>query len=74
LLERQSNLVGEISGYVMSNLKKSLNRERKIQRRRTGMVIDNRSIFTVQEIQKKKSIQIKKEREEKEKMLEGEEE
>jgi hypothetical protein len=47
-------------------LEKALQRDRKINKRRSGMKVDNRSIFTIQEIQKKKADEIKREREEKE--------
>jgi hypothetical protein len=52
------------------NLNKALNRERKIRKRRSGMRIDNRSIFTLEEVKKNRALKIKKEREEKEKLLE----
>jgi hypothetical protein len=47
---------------------KALRRDDKINQRRNGMVVDNRSIFTIQEEQKKKAEQIRLERELKERM------
>lgn len=51
---------------------KATRRDSKIDRRKNGMRIDNRSIFTIQEVEKKRSQQIKKEREEKERLKNGE--
>jgi hypothetical protein len=56
------------------NLKKSSSRDNKINRRRSGHIVNNRSIFTIVDTQKKKSLQIKKERELKEQLLEDESE
>ena len=53
-------------------LEKSLNRDRKINRRKGGHKVDNKGIFTIVETQKKKALRIKKEREEKEARISGE--
>jgi hypothetical protein len=52
------------------NLRKALERERKQHKRKSGMVIDSKSVFTIQRIQKERAEQIRKERENKEKLLE----
>jgi hypothetical protein len=44
------------------NINKANNRDRKINKRKYGMLIDNRNIFILEEEQKKRSLQIKKER------------
>jgi hypothetical protein len=49
----------------MASVSKSLNRERKIQKRNTGMKIGSKSVFQIQEEQKKRSEEIKRRREEK---------
>jgi hypothetical protein len=51
-----------------------MRRENKIQKRRNGMRISNRSIFTLEEIKKKKAEEIRMERErlEKEERLNSE--
>jgi hypothetical protein len=54
----------------MPNLRKSHNRDRKIEQRRYGHQVDNRSIFVIQELEREKAIRIKREREEKERSLE----
>lgn len=51
-------------------LSKASQRDRKINRRKHGMVVDSKSVFTIQRVQKERAEQIKKEREEKEKLLE----
>jgi len=51
------------------NLHKALERERKQHKRKNGMVIDSKSVFTIQQIQKERAEQLKKEREEKELLL-----
>lgn len=53
-------------------IEKALKRDRKINKRRFGMRVENRSIFTIQEVEKKKSEEMKRQREEKEKRLNGE--
>lgn len=57
----------------MANISKSLNRERKIQKRNTGMKISNKSIFILQEEQKKRSEELKRRREEKASLLDSSE-
>lgn len=54
------------------NLDKAVKRDRKRQRRKYGHVVENRSIFTLEEVKVKKALKIKKEREEKEKRINGE--
>ena len=49
----------------MASVNKSLNRERKIQKRNSGMKIGSKSVFQIQEEQKKRSEEIKRRREEK---------
>lgn len=51
------------------NLRKALERERKQKKRKNGMVVDSKSVFTIQRIQKERAEQLKKEREEKEILL-----
>jgi hypothetical protein len=51
------------------DIKKAQRRDRKRVKRVKGMQVDGRSIFLTQEIQKRKSEEIKREREEKEKLL-----
>jgi len=53
-------------------LDKAVRRERKIQRRRYGMVVDGSGTKDYPRLQKKRSEEIKKRREEKEKLLEEE--
>lgn len=48
------------------NIQKALKRDRKINQRRSGMRITNRSIFILEEEKKKRAEEIKKERELKE--------
>lgn len=50
-------------------LEKSVRRDRKISRRRGGHREDGRSVFTIQEEQRKRAEKIRREREEKEKRL-----
>ena len=52
------------------NLRKAIERERKQHKRKTGMVVDSKSVFTIQQIQKKRAEQLKEEREKKELLLE----
>ena len=52
------------------NLKKAVNREHKKHKLRYGMKMDNRNIFILQEIQKKQAEEIKRQRLEKELLLE----
>jgi hypothetical protein len=46
----------------MSNLKKSLRRDREIDRRKNGHQVDGRSLFIIKEIQRKRSEEIKRNR------------
>lgn len=48
------------------NLKKAVNRDHKCHKLRYGMKITNRSIFVIQEVQKKQAEEIKRLRLEKE--------
>lgn len=48
---------------------KALKRDKKIQRRKSGHTMDNRSIFLLEEEKKKRALQIRKEREEKENLF-----
>lgn len=43
----------------MPKLSKALKRDRKIRKRKSGMVVDNRGIFVLEEVKKKKSDKIK---------------
>lgn len=52
------------------NLRKALERERKHTKRKNGMVVDSKSVFVIQHIQKKRAEELKKEREKKELLLE----
>lgn len=54
------------------NLNKATKRDRKRQKRKYGHVVDGRSVFVIEEVKVKKALKIKKEREEKEKRLNGE--
>lgn len=45
------------------NINKAIKRDRKIKRRRYGHKVDGKSIFTIQEKQKQRAEQIKRERE-----------
>ncbi len=49
--------------------RKAQRRDVKIKRRKTGMRIDGRSIFVIQEVERKKADEIRKAREEKEELL-----
>jgi hypothetical protein len=48
------------------NIEKALKRERQQEKRKNGMRVHNKSIFTIQEVQKKKSDLIKERRKQKE--------
>jgi len=50
-------------------LQKAVKRDRKINRRQNGHLEDGRSVFTIQEEQRKRADKIKQERAEKEKRL-----
>ena len=52
------------------NINKALQRDRKHNKRTHGMVVDSKSVFNIQRLQKERAEQLKKEREEKEKLLE----
>ncbi len=52
------------------NLYKAQQRDKKINKRHHGMVVDSKSVLTIERLQKERAEQIKKEREEKEKLLE----
>ena len=54
----------------MASLYKAYSRDRKIKKRKYGMRIDNRNIHILEEIKRKKDLEIAQEREEKEKLLE----
>lgn len=51
------------------DIRKAFRRDSKINKRQNGMRVVNKSIFTIQEEEKKRSLQIKKEREEKERSI-----
>ena len=51
-------------------LEKACRRQQKINKRKNGMRVDNKSIFTLEEVKRNKALEIKKKREEKEKQLE----
>lgn len=51
------------------NLKKALRRDNEIEKRKNGHKVDNKNIFLLEEIKKKKAEQIKKEREAKEMLI-----
>lgn len=51
------------------NINKINKRDSKINKRKNGMRISGRSIFTLEEVKKKKAEKIKKEREAKERLL-----
>jgi hypothetical protein len=53
----------------MPSLEKSLRRERKQQKRKNGMHVDNRNIFVLEREKRKKAEEIRKRREEKEKLV-----
>ena len=48
------------------NINKALKRERQQKKRKNGMRVDNKSIFTIQEVQKKKAELIRERRKQKE--------
>lgn len=52
------------------NIDKALRRERKIQKRHYGMQVDGKNVFVSEEEKHKRAEQLRKEREEKEKLLE----
>lgn len=52
------------------NLAKAQSRDRKRNKSRLGMQVDGRSIFILQETQRERDLRIKREREEKQKLLE----
>jgi hypothetical protein len=54
------------------NLRKATQRERKINKRKNGMVVDSRSVFTIQRLQKERAEKIREERKIKEESQEGE--
>jgi hypothetical protein len=55
------------------NLNKASKRDRKINKRRGGQLEDSRSVFVIEQEQKKRAKKIKQERKQKEKRISGEE-
>jgi hypothetical protein len=53
----------------MPSIYKALRRDRKKRKDRYGMRIDNRNIFQIENVKKKRDLEIKRQREEKESML-----
>lgn len=51
------------------NIFKAFRRDKKIQKRKNGMRVTNRSIFTIEEVKKKKSEEIRKNREAKDLLI-----
>lgn len=53
-------------------IEKAIKRDHKIHQRKNGMRINGRSIFTIQEIEKKRTEERKRQQEEKERIRNGE--
>lgn len=54
------------------NIFKAVKRDRKREKRRNGPREDGRSVFEIERIQRDRSAEIKKQRQQKQKFLEGE--
>lgn len=52
------------------NIKKALQRDRKYNKRKNGMVVDSKSVLNIERIQKERAEKIREEREKKQKLLE----